>query len=378
MAKDDKKKKVKSRSSTKYATSSDEANSSDDEDDLLTLFANLNMQQKEKLNELFIAIHDKDELLDSQEDFLIKENKRHVKVKNACALEVEKCEKLTSELSTCHDVISNLRNENAKLIAKVKNLHVCDDSLVSLRNDNTSLITKIDKLNASLSSLKIENEKLIAKAKELNDCNISISNLIDKNAILHAKLVELNSCKPSTSTVGHVIICTRCRDINIDVIHDHMAMIKQQNDHIAKLDAKIVEHELEMKNLNLLVVCYMVGDALALRMALASNREAMSNLMPLLRDCLTLLRARLPCLRITRVTFCTLPVIPSTKLGEFILGSLTLAPIMLLCIRVKHLVLGNQPVLNCLRRKLLLHQMNLIFHLRLLMHLMCLLTNQAK
>jgi hypothetical protein len=50
MAKDGKKKKVKSKSSTKYATSSDEENSSDDEDNLLTLFANLNMQQKEKLN----------------------------------------------------------------------------------------------------------------------------------------------------------------------------------------------------------------------------------------------------------------------------------------------------------------------------------------
>jgi hypothetical protein len=119
MAKDGKKKKVKSRSSTKYATSSDEANSSDDEDDLFTLFANLNMQQKEKLNELISAIHEKDELLDRQEDFLIKENKKHVKVKNAYALEVEKCEKLTSELSTCHDTISNLRIENANLITKV-------------------------------------------------------------------------------------------------------------------------------------------------------------------------------------------------------------------------------------------------------------------
>jgi hypothetical protein len=56
MEKDGKKKKVKSKSSTKYATSSDEASSSDDEDDLLTLFANLNMQQKEKLNELISAI----------------------------------------------------------------------------------------------------------------------------------------------------------------------------------------------------------------------------------------------------------------------------------------------------------------------------------
>jgi hypothetical protein len=107
MAKDDKK-KVKSRASTKYATSSDEDNSTDDEDNLLALFANLNMQQKEKLNELIGVIHEKDELLDSQEDFLIKENKKHVKVKNAYAQEVENCEKLTIELSTCHDIVSNL------------------------------------------------------------------------------------------------------------------------------------------------------------------------------------------------------------------------------------------------------------------------------
>jgi chromosome segregation ATPase len=190
MAKDGKKKKVKSRSSTKYATSSDEDNSSDDEDNLLTLFANLNMQQKEKLNELISAIHEKDELLDSQEDFLIKENKKHVKVKNAYALEVEKCEKLTSELSSCHDTIANLRNENEKLIAKVESSNVCDDSIVSLKNDNAKIIAKIDKVNASLSSLKIENEKLIAKAKDLNVCNVSISNLRDKMLFYMLRLLK--------------------------------------------------------------------------------------------------------------------------------------------------------------------------------------------
>jgi hypothetical protein len=81
MAKDGKKKKVKSKSSNKYATSSDEDNSSDDEDNLLTLFANLNMQQKEKLNDMISAIHEKDELLDTQEDFLIKENKKQLRLK---------------------------------------------------------------------------------------------------------------------------------------------------------------------------------------------------------------------------------------------------------------------------------------------------------
>jgi hypothetical protein len=51
----------------------------------------------------------------------------------------------------------------------------------------------------------------------LNVCNISISNLRDENAMLHAKIA----------------------------IHSHLALIKQQNDHIAQLTSKINEHEIE-------------------------------------------------------------------------------------------------------------------------------------
>jgi 3D (Asp-Asp-Asp) domain-containing protein len=51
--------------------------------------------------------------------------------------------------------------------------------------------------------------------------------------------------QPSTSSVDHVSICTRCRDINVDTIHDHIALIKEQNDHIAQLTAKINVHEIE-------------------------------------------------------------------------------------------------------------------------------------
>jgi hypothetical protein len=38
------------------------------------------------------------------------------------------------------DTVSNLRTENAKLLAKVEKLNGCDDSLVNLKNDNASLI----------------------------------------------------------------------------------------------------------------------------------------------------------------------------------------------------------------------------------------------
>jgi hypothetical protein len=107
---------------------------------------------------------------------LVKENKKFVKLKIAYALEVEKCENLSKELSICNDSISCLRDENASLNAKIDGLNVC---------------------------------------------------------------------KPSTSSVENVTIYTRCRDINVKAIDDHIAMIKQQNDHIATLNAKIAEHELE-------------------------------------------------------------------------------------------------------------------------------------
>jgi hypothetical protein len=135
--------------------------------------------------------------------------------------------------------------------------------------------------------------------------------------------------------------------------------------------------KLKMKSLNLLEACSIMGDAVALRMALVSNMEAMSSLMPL-KDCPTLLRARLPWFRIMRVTFYILLIILSIKLGRFMLGNLIMFLTMLLCIKMRLLALGFPLKLNCLERKLLLHQMNITFYLKLLMLLMCLLTNQAK
>jgi hypothetical protein len=81
--------------------------------------------------------------------------------------------------------------------------------------------------------------------KELNTCNDSISCLKTENISLIAMIEELNACHVPTSTIEHVTICTRCRDIDVNAMNDHLVMIKEQNDHIAKLNAKIIEHELE-------------------------------------------------------------------------------------------------------------------------------------
>jgi hypothetical protein len=255
------------------------------------------------------------------------------------------------------------------LIAKVEKRNVCDDLIVNLKNDNASLIAKIDKLNESLSSLKIENDKLIAKAKDLNDCNNSISNLINENAILHAKIDELNSCKPSTSSVDHVSIYTRCRDINVDAIHDHLALIKQQNDHIAQLTSKINEHEIENEKFKFA------------RSMLYNGRR------PGIKDGISFQQGD------------NVKLNTPKKLSNFVKGKAPMAQdnegyilyptgypehkIRRIHARKPHNVShhafmykneasssSNQPMLKCLKGKLLLHQMNPRFHLRLLMLLM--------
>jgi hypothetical protein len=133
MAKDGKKKKLHSRATLKYTTSNDEGSSSENEDDLVSLFANLTMDQKKKLNELIETINEKDDLLEWQEDLLVKENKKIVKLKNAYALEVEKYENLSKELRICNNSISCLRDENASLVSKIEKLNICNDSISSLR-----------------------------------------------------------------------------------------------------------------------------------------------------------------------------------------------------------------------------------------------------
>jgi hypothetical protein len=130
-------------------------------------------------------------------------------------------------------------NELIEIINEKDDILECQEDLLFKENK------KFIKLKYAYA---LEVEKCENFSKELNICNDSISCLRTENISLIAKIEELNACKVPTSTTENVTICTRCRDVNIDAMNDHMAMIKEQNDHIAKLNAKIVEHELENEN----------------------------------------------------------------------------------------------------------------------------------
>jgi hypothetical protein len=61
--------------------------------------------QINKINELIRSNNEKDELLESQEDILVVENDKFVKLEKALAHETKKNKILTNELKSCNDSI---------------------------------------------------------------------------------------------------------------------------------------------------------------------------------------------------------------------------------------------------------------------------------
>jgi hypothetical protein len=71
---------------------------------------------------LIDALNEKYRLLEKQEDIIYEEHDKFINVQKSLALEIKKNELLSSELSTCHDSISSLKNLNADLNTKLEKL----------------------------------------------------------------------------------------------------------------------------------------------------------------------------------------------------------------------------------------------------------------
>jgi hypothetical protein len=309
------KKKLRARTTPKYTTSDDEGDSSDNEENLSLFFQGLSQKQIDKINELVTSINEKNDVLECQEELLTKEHDKYVKLEKALAHEKEKCKNLTNETITCNDSISCLKSENVNLIAKIE---------------------------------------------------------------------ELNACPISTSTVEYVTICTRCRDVDVDAISDHLALIKNQNDHIAKLDAKLAEHELENEKFKFARSMLYNGRRPGIKDGVGFQHGSQDN---------TKLNAH------------------GNKLSQFVKGKAPMAQdregyilypenypehkIRRIHARQSHSVghhayiyknevsssrhrTSHAKIDKIPKKRLLMHLMSLSYLLRLLMHLLCLLTNQAK
>jgi hypothetical protein len=163
------------------------------------------------------------------------------------------------------------QDQVAKVNELIKTINEKDEILEKQEDLLINEHAKFSKLEKAIAH-EIEKNKILTH--EPNTCNDSISYLMIKNVNLCTNIKELNDCHAYTSLVAHISICTRCQDVDIDVFVENVGMIKIQNEHIAKLEAKYVEHDLKMRNSNLLEACYLMGDARVLRMMLVSKPEA--------------------------------------------------------------------------------------------------------
>jgi hypothetical protein len=168
-----KKKKECIRDTPKYTSSSDEE-SSDDEVDYTDLFKGLDRTKVDKINELIDALNEKDRLLEKQEDILYEEHDKFISVQKSLAIEIKRNEMLSSELSTCHESISSLKNLNDELnakLAKVSATSSCVDHVVICNRckdvdfdehvmSTAKLNKEIASLNAQLKTCKDDYEKL--------------------------------------------------------------------------------------------------------------------------------------------------------------------------------------------------------------------------
>jgi hypothetical protein len=70
----------------------------------------------------------------------------------------------------------------------------------------------------------------------MSTCHDSISSLKNLNVDLNTKLEKLNM---ASSCVEHVVICNRCKDVDIDACNEHVSTIVKLNNDVANLNTQL-------------------------------------------------------------------------------------------------------------------------------------------
>jgi hypothetical protein len=99
-----------------------------------------------------------------------------------------------------------------------------------LEKQEDILYEEHDKFINVQKSLALEIKKNELLSSELSSCHDSINSLKSLNADLSAKLEKVNV---ASSTVDHISICNRCKDVDIDACNTHATSILKLNDEVA-------------------------------------------------------------------------------------------------------------------------------------------------
>jgi hypothetical protein len=157
-------------------------------------------------------------------------------------------------------------------------------------------------------------------------------------------------------------------------------MIKEQNDHIAKLNAKIVEHELENEKFKFARSMIYNGRRPGIKDGVGFQPGSQSNIkLNAHRNKISnFVKGKAPMVQ-DREGYILYPKnYLEHKIRKFMLRNIILLLIMLSFTVMRLLALDIQLISKCLRKRLLMLQMNIAFYLKPLMHHLFLLTNPTK
>jgi hypothetical protein len=105
-----------------------------------------------------------------------------------------------------------------------------------LEKQEDILYEEHDKFVSVQKSLALEVKRNEMLSSELSACHETVSSLKSINDDLNANLEVVNK---SSSFVEHVVICNRCKDLDVDAYVEHLTSITKLNGEVASLNANL-------------------------------------------------------------------------------------------------------------------------------------------
>jgi hypothetical protein len=139
-----------------------------------------------------------------------------------------------------------------------------------LEKQEDILYDEHDKFINVQKSLALEIKKNEILSSELSTCHNSISSLKTLNDDLNTKLEKLNV---ATSSVEHVVICNRCKDVNIDACNEHVSTILKLNNDVASLNAQLKTCKDNYEKLKFARDAYTIGRHPSIKDGLGFQKE---------------------------------------------------------------------------------------------------------
>jgi hypothetical protein len=158
--------------------------------------------------------------------------------------------------------------------AKVEKINELIDALNEkdrlLEKQEDILYEEHDKFVSVQKSIALEIKRNEMLSSKLSACHESVSSLKDLNDELNAKLEEANATR---SCVEHVVICNRCKDLDVNACDEHLASIAKLNNDVASLNAQLKICKNDFDKLKFARDAYTIGRHPSIKDGLGFRKE---------------------------------------------------------------------------------------------------------